>query len=147
MPQEHGYRFDKQSLMWEQPRLRTPEQFERWSHIVAIAHNHLVLASPLVEAELRPWESKHRPASLLTPCVAGYTNYCLSSATLPAPPNLAEKRKAGLSGRRFARLHGLPSFAKSPRCLNLYHPDGQPCLFLSGFSFSRNFFRGSGRSV
>jgi hypothetical protein len=62
--QEHGYRFDKQSLMWEQPRLRTPEQFERWSHIVAIAHNHLVLASPLVEAELRPWESKHRPASL-----------------------------------------------------------------------------------
>ena len=58
--QEHGYRFDKQCLLWEQPRLRTPEQFERWSHIVAIAHNHLVLARDLVEAELRPWESKHR---------------------------------------------------------------------------------------
>lgn len=58
--QEHGYRFDKQGLLWEQPRLRTPEQFERWSHIVAIAHNHLVLARNLVEAELRPWESKQR---------------------------------------------------------------------------------------
>lgn len=30
--QEHGYRFDKQALLWETPRLRTPEQFERWSH-------------------------------------------------------------------------------------------------------------------
>jgi hypothetical protein len=29
--QEHGYRFDKQALLWEKPRLRTPEQFERWS--------------------------------------------------------------------------------------------------------------------
>jgi hypothetical protein len=41
-----------------------PPQFERWSHVVAIAHNHLVLASPLVEPVLRPWESKQRPASL-----------------------------------------------------------------------------------
>lgn len=56
--QEHGYRFDKQCLLWEQPRLRTPEQFERWSLIVAIAHNHLVLARTLVEPELRPWEHK-----------------------------------------------------------------------------------------
>jgi len=51
--QEHGYRFDKQALLWEKPRLRTPEQFERWSHIVAMAHNHLVLARDLVEVELR----------------------------------------------------------------------------------------------
>lgn len=58
--QEHGYRFDKQSLLWEEPRLRTPAQFERWSHIVAIAHNHLVLARNLVATELRPWENTHR---------------------------------------------------------------------------------------
>jgi DDE superfamily endonuclease len=60
---EHGYRFQKQSLLWDQPRLRTPEQFERWTHLVAIAHNHLVLARDLVEPVLRPWESKHRPAT------------------------------------------------------------------------------------
>lgn len=58
--QEHGYRFDKQALLWETPRLRTPEQFERWSPIVAIAHNHPVLARDLVEAEVRPWENKQR---------------------------------------------------------------------------------------
>jgi hypothetical protein len=61
--QEHGYRFDKQALMWEKPHLRTPSQFERWSHLVAIAHNHLVLARDLIEAELRPWESKQRRSS------------------------------------------------------------------------------------
>ena len=26
--QEHGYRFDKQALLWTQARLRTPEQFD-----------------------------------------------------------------------------------------------------------------------
>jgi hypothetical protein len=58
--QEHGYRFDKQALMWDEPRLRTPAQFERWSHIVAIVHNHLVLARDLVEVSLHPWETTHR---------------------------------------------------------------------------------------
>lgn len=58
--QEHGYRFQKQALLWAKPRLRTPEQFERWSQIVAIVFNHLVLARDLVEAELHPWESTHR---------------------------------------------------------------------------------------
>ena len=58
--QEHGYRFDKQALLWEKPRLRTPEQFERWTQIVAIVHHHLVLARDLVEAELRPWKNTQR---------------------------------------------------------------------------------------
>jgi len=60
---EHGYRFDKQALLWAQPRLRTPAQFERWSQVVAIVHNHLVLACPQVQAELRPWETTQRRAS------------------------------------------------------------------------------------
>lgn len=58
--QEHGYRFDTHALLWETPRVRTPEQCERWSHIVAMAHTHLVLARDLVEAERRPWENKQR---------------------------------------------------------------------------------------
>jgi hypothetical protein len=60
---EHGYRFDKQALLWAEPRLRTPAQFERWSQVVAIVHNQLVLAYPLVQAELRPWETSQREAS------------------------------------------------------------------------------------
>jgi hypothetical protein len=60
---EHGYRFEKQALLWAVPRLRTPAQFERWSQVVAIVHNQLVLARPLVQAVLRPWETSQRPAS------------------------------------------------------------------------------------
>jgi hypothetical protein len=59
--QEHGSRFDKQALLWDTPRVRTPEQFERWTHQVAMTRNHLVLARDLVDAELRPWERVHRP--------------------------------------------------------------------------------------
>lgn len=61
--QEHGYRFEKQCLLWEKPRLRTPEQFERWSQIVAIVQNQLVLARCLEQCLLRPWESKTRSPS------------------------------------------------------------------------------------
>lgn len=58
--QEHGYRFDKQDLLWERPRLRTPEQFERWSHIVAFVQNQLVQARCLEQVQFRPWESRER---------------------------------------------------------------------------------------
>jgi hypothetical protein len=58
--QEHGYRFQKQALLWSHPRLRTPEQFERWSQVVAIVQNQLVLARQLGQAHLRPWESASR---------------------------------------------------------------------------------------
>jgi Transposase DDE domain len=58
--QEHGYRFLKQDLLWQRAHLRTPEQVERWSWIVACACNQLLLAKPLGQAVLRPWESTQR---------------------------------------------------------------------------------------
>jgi hypothetical protein len=59
--QEHGYRFDKQDLLWTAPRVRTPEQMERWTDLVAVVHNALVLARPQVATERRPWEARSRP--------------------------------------------------------------------------------------
>jgi hypothetical protein len=47
---EHGYRTAKQDLLWETPRLRTPEQFERWTDVVSVVRNTLFLARDLVEA-------------------------------------------------------------------------------------------------
>jgi hypothetical protein len=55
---EHGYRFDKQELLWDGPRLSTPQRTERWTQVVACAHNLLVLARPLVESCYRPWETR-----------------------------------------------------------------------------------------
>jgi hypothetical protein len=55
---EHGYRFDKQELLWDEPRLSTPQRTQRWTHIVACAHNLLVLARPLLQGCYRPWETR-----------------------------------------------------------------------------------------
>jgi len=60
---EHGYRFDKQALLWATPRVRTPAQFERWTDLVAIAHNHLVLVRPWAEITQRPWDATTRPVT------------------------------------------------------------------------------------
>jgi hypothetical protein len=62
--QEHGYRYLKQDLLWTRAHLRTPEQVERWSWIVACACNQLLLSKQLGQAVLRPWESKQRAVTL-----------------------------------------------------------------------------------
>jgi hypothetical protein len=49
--QEHGYRFDKQELLWATPQVRTPEQMQRWTDVVGVVRNELVLARSLVEGE------------------------------------------------------------------------------------------------
>jgi hypothetical protein len=61
--QDHGFRFDKQDLLWAEPHVRTPEAFQRWTDLVAVARNQLVLAWPEVQARRYPWDSRTRPAT------------------------------------------------------------------------------------
>ena len=58
--QEHGYRVDKQNLLWEQPRLRTPEQFQVWTDGVACVRNQLCLARTLAQVQRQRWERTAR---------------------------------------------------------------------------------------
>lgn len=66
---EHGFRFDKQDLLWAQPHLREPDQFELWTALVSMVHDELVVAEAEAEVEdlglaaLRPWESRKRVLS------------------------------------------------------------------------------------
>jgi DDE superfamily endonuclease len=57
---EHSYRFDKQELLWEEPRLRTPEKFETWTYAVSAVHNQITLAHFLTSGMRQPWESSDR---------------------------------------------------------------------------------------
>ena len=59
---EHSYRVDKQDLLWESVRLRTPEQFERFTHLVACVRNQLCLARSLGCAR-QPWERRSGEAT------------------------------------------------------------------------------------
>lgn len=112
--QEHGYRLDKQALLWETPRLRTPEQFERWSHIVAIAHNHLVLARNLVEVELRPWENKQRQPTPQQ--VRRGMHKLLARLGTPArPPHPRGKSKGRSIGAKIKKAERFPVIRKTPK--------------------------------
>lgn len=60
---EHGFRFDKQDLMWLEPRVRTPEQFQRWTDVVALGRNQLVLARAEAKVKWYPWDAQERPVT------------------------------------------------------------------------------------
>lgn len=61
---EHTYRFLKQDLLWTKVHVRTAQQFERWSVVVATTMNQLVLARSFGQACYRPWERRRH---LVTP--------------------------------------------------------------------------------
>jgi hypothetical protein len=61
---EHLFRFLKQYLAWTRPRVRGPEQAERWSWLVAVAYTQLVLARGLVADQRLSWE---RRGAVLSP--------------------------------------------------------------------------------
>jgi hypothetical protein len=63
---EHTFRFLKQTMGWATPRVRHPEQADRWSWLVVLAYTQLKLARARV-ADLRlPWERRYH-AGRLTP--------------------------------------------------------------------------------
>ena len=60
---EHAYRVDKQDLLWETPRLRTPPQFELWTDVVACVRNLLFLSRDLAGSLRQRWESSSRAST------------------------------------------------------------------------------------
>ncbi len=60
---EHGFRYDKQDLLWLEPRVRTPEQFQRWTDVVAMGRNQLVLARAEAKVQWQPWDARERPVT------------------------------------------------------------------------------------
>jgi DDE superfamily endonuclease len=61
---EHTFRFLKQTLGWTRPRLRTPEQADRWTWLIISAYTQLRLARGLTEDLRRPWEAPLTPDQL-----------------------------------------------------------------------------------
>ena len=110
--QEHGYRFKKQALHWTEPRLRTPEQFDRWSHIVTIVHNFIVLARDLIEGELRPWENKQREQ---TPQQVrrGLAKFLPELGTPAHPPKPRGKSKGRALGTKVSKAKRFPIVRKT----------------------------------
>ena len=61
---EHTFRFAKETLRWTAPRVRHPQQADRWTALVVLAYAQLRLAQPLVADRRLPWERPLRQERL-----------------------------------------------------------------------------------
>ena len=58
---EHTYSVCKQTLNWTTPRVRTPQQADRWTGVVVLADTQLRLARRTIQDVHLPWEAPQRP--------------------------------------------------------------------------------------
>jgi len=100
---EHTFRFLKQSMGWTTPRVRHPEQADRWSWLVVAAYTQLRLARARV-ADLRlPWERRYDRGRLTPVRVHRVVSSLLVSLGTPAK---APKPCGRSPGRPKGRLSG-----------------------------------------
>jgi DDE superfamily endonuclease len=93
---EHTFRFLKQTLGWTTPRVRHPEQADRWSWLVLAAFTQLRLARPCVADRRLPWERHYSPGSLTPHRVRRVISALLVELGTPAkPPNPADAPRVG----------------------------------------------------
>jgi len=112
---EHTYRFCKQTLNWTTPRVRTPQQADRWTWLVALSYTQLRLARRTIEDVHLPWERPQRASrQVLTP---GRVRYAFPQllVTLETPANAPKPcgRSPGRpKGARSGRAPRFPAFKK-----------------------------------
>jgi hypothetical protein len=83
---EHTLRFLKQGMGWTTPRVRHPEQADRWTWLVVVAFTQLRLARACVEDLRLPWE-RHYDSGRLTPIrVHRVVSTLLAHLGTPAKP-------------------------------------------------------------
>ena len=100
---EHTFRFLKQGMGWTTPRVRHPEQADRWSWLVVAAYTQLRLARSCV-ADLRlPWEHRYHRGRLTPARVHRVVSSLLVELGTPAK---APKPCGRSPGRPKGRLSG-----------------------------------------
>ena len=111
---EHTFRFFKQHLHWTAPRVRHPEQADRWTALLVAGYTQLRLARALV-ADLRlPWE-RPLPPWRLTPCrVRRALSALLPTLGTPAnPPKPCGRSPGRPAGRRSGPAPRQPAIKKT----------------------------------
>jgi hypothetical protein len=84
---EHTIRFMKQTLGWTTPRVRHPEQADRWTWLVLAAYTQLRLARAFVADARLPWERPQQPRRLTpTRVMRGFATLLAVVGTPAKPP-------------------------------------------------------------
>jgi Transposase DDE domain len=116
---EHTVRFAKQTLGWTTPRLRHPEQADRWTWLVLAAYAQLRLARQITGDQRLPWE-RPRPQRQLSPYRVrrGFPRLLAalgSPATAPKPAGRSPGRPKGSRSGPAIRYPAIKKPATKPR--------------------------------
>ena len=111
---EHTIRFFKQTLNWTAPRVRHPEQADRWTWLVLAAYTQLRLARSCVEDQRLPWE---RPleTTKLTPYRVrrGFLSLLVALGTPASAPKPCGRSPGRYKGRLSGRATRYPAIKKA----------------------------------
>jgi hypothetical protein len=111
---EHTFRFLKQTLGWSTPRVRHPEQADRWTWLVLIAYTQLRLARTCVADRRLPWERCYAPGHLTPYRVRRGVLALLPTLGTPAkPPKPCGRSPGRPKGRRSGRAKRYPALKKA----------------------------------
>ncbi len=111
---EHTFRFLKQTLGWTTPRVRQPEQADRWTWLILVAYTHLRLARTAAADRRLPWERPY-PAERLTPCRVrrGVAALLLTLGTPACAPQPCGRSPGRPKGRRSGHAPRAPALKKA----------------------------------
>jgi hypothetical protein len=112
---EHTLRFCKQSLGWTTPRVRHPEQADRWTWLVVAAYTQLRLARLWIADRRLPWERPLEPDRLTPSRVRRALSALLpllgTPAAAPKPCGRSPGRPLGSRSGRATRYPALKKAA------------------------------------
>jgi len=111
---EHTFRFLKQAFGWSTPRVRHPEQADRWTWLVLAAFTQLRLARGCVADRRLPWERRYAPERLTPVRVHRAVSALLAHLGTPAePPKPCGRSPGRPKGRRSGRAKRYPALKKA----------------------------------
>ncbi|MEZ5087500.1 MAG: NF041680 family putative transposase [Tessaracoccus sp.] len=111
---EHTFRFVKNTLGWNTPRLSTPDQADRWTWVIIAAYTQLRLARDLVEDQRLPWE-RRLPSTRLTPARVrrGFRRTTPTLGTPASPPKPSRAGPGRPKGSRTGPRTRYPAIKKT----------------------------------
>jgi hypothetical protein len=112
---EHTIRFLKQTLGWTTPRVRHPEQADRWTWLVFLAYAQLGLARSCADDRRSlPWERPQRDRRL-TPCrtLWGFAALLAVVGILTRAPKPCGRSPGRPKGRLSGRAKRYPALKKA----------------------------------
>ena len=110
---EHTIRFLKQTLGWTAPRVRHPEQADRWTWLVLAAYAQLGLARSCAADRRLPWE-RPQLERRLTPCrtLRGFAALLAAVGTPARAPKPCGRSPGRPKGRLSGRAKRYPALKK-----------------------------------